>query len=246
MSGFPALLAWTALALFWLNTLLIAAAGWGEGARLLRRWGRNPRVGVVVEGTGPEGQVAIHRVRQVGRSNGEPAIWFHDRAYEAEVPGGVVALGGEQVAVAGGSVWVRRARQEAAARCPDAQAFARAHAPASRAAGWARAVEVSIGTGDVVWLSEGPDGVVIADHDPRRWRRKVAALTAALVLGLLALAAGCTALCLWPPVFGAVSKLGAFAAAVVFNLFQLFGKLHREAIQPPSTLALRGAWRAPG
>jgi hypothetical protein len=245
VSGFSALLAWAALGLFWLNTLLIAAAGWGEAAALLRRWGRRARSGVVVEGTGPAGQIAIHRVRQVGRSNGEPAIWFHDRAYEEEVPGGVVALGEERVAVAAGSVWVRRARQEAAARCPDAQAFAQAHARATRAAGWGRAVEVALAAGDVVWLSEGPDGYLIAEEHPRRWRRKVVALTAALVLGLLALASGCTALCVWPPVFGTVSKLGAFAALVVFNLFQLFGKLHHEAIQPPSRQALRGVWRGP-
>lgn len=243
MSGFPAALAYAALGLFWLNTLLIAAAGWGECARLLRAWGAGARRGFVVEGTGPEGQIAAHRVRQVGRSRGDGAIHFHDRAYEGEVTGGTIALGEERRAIAAGTVWVRRDRQRAAAACPDAEAFARAHAPATRAAGWERAVEVAIGTGEVVWLSEGPDGLLIADADPRRWRHKVAGLTAALVLGLLAAAGGCTALCLWPPVFGTVSKIGAFTALVAFNLFQLFGKLHHEAIQPPATLALRGTWQ---
>lgn len=246
MTGFPAALAYAALAIFWLNTLLIAAAGWGECARLLRSWGRRARVGIVVEGAGPAGQAAIHRVRQVGRSKGDPAIWFHDRAYEAEVPGGAVAIGTERVPLVSGSVWIGRARQHAAAACPGAEAFAGARGPASRAAGWTRAVEVAIAVGDRVWLSEGPDGPLIADADPRQWRRKITGLTAALVLGLMALAIGCTALCLWPPVFGTVSKIGALVALVVFNLFQLFGKLHREAIQPPSSLALRGVWRAPG
>ena len=51
---------------------------------------------------------------------------------------------------------------------------------------------------------------------------------------------------LWPPVFGTVSKFGAFAALVAFNLIQLLGKLHRDAIQPPSSLALRGVWRGGG
>ena len=87
--------------------------------------------------------------------------------------------------------------------------------------------------------------MLVADADPRRWRRKLMGLTAALVVGLPAVAGWCTALCLWPPVFGTVSKLGALATVVVFNLFQLMGKLHHEAIQPPATLALRGAWRAP-
>ncbi|MDC0675852.1 hypothetical protein [Nannocystis radixulma] len=245
MSGFPAALAYAALAMFWLNTLLVMAAGWGECARLLRRWGARARAGVVVEGTGPEGQIAVHRVRQVGRSKGDANIWFHDRAYEGEVLGGVVAVGAEQRALADATVWVSRARQRAAAACPDAQAFASAKPPATRAAGWGRAVEVSLGTGDRVWLSEGPDGVLIADADPARWRRKIAGLTVALVLGLGLVGALCTALCLWPPVFGTVSKLGALASLVVFNLFQLFGKLHHEAIQPPGHLALRGVWRAP-
>jgi hypothetical protein len=52
----------------------------------------------------------------------------------------------------------------------------------------------------------------------------------------------CTALCLWPPVFGTVSKLGALAALVAFNLFQLLGKLHHEAIQPPSLRVQGGQW----
>lgn len=245
MSGFPAALAYAALALFWLNTLLIAAAGWGECARLLRAWGARARRGVVVEGAGPEGQIAVHRVRQVGRSSGDPTIHFHDRAHAGEVLGGTIALGDERRALASGSVWVSRGRQAAAGACPDAETFTRAHGPATRAAGWERTVEVALGTGDVVWLSEGPDGLLLADADPARWRRKVAALTIALVLGVVTIAGACTALCLWPPVFGTVSKIGAFAALVGFNLFQLFGKLHHEAIQPPSTLALRGLWRRP-
>lgn len=244
MTGFSATLAYAALGLFWLNTLLIAAAGWGECARLRRRWGARARVGVVALGTGPEGQVAVHRVRQVGRSQGGRTIQFHDRAFASEVFGGVVVCSGEQVPVAAGSVWVSRARQTAASACPDAQAFARVRPPATRAAGWERTVEVSIRTGDRVWLSEGTDGLLIADADPRRWRRTVALQTAGLVVGVVAVAAVCTALCLWPPVFGAVSKVGALAALVTFNLFQLAGKVHHEAIQPPGSLALRGVWRA--
>ncbi|HEY8379369.1 MAG TPA: hypothetical protein VIK91_22900, partial [Nannocystis sp.] len=144
-----------------------------------------------------------------------------------------------------GTVWPGRARQVAAAACADAGAFSRAYGPATRAAGWERTVAVGLSPGDVVWLSEGPGGLLIAEGDPARWRRAIAVRTIALVVGLLATAGACTLLCLWPPVFGTVSKLGAFAALVAFNLFQLFGKLHREAIQPPATLALRGTWRRP-
>lgn len=245
MTGFPAALAYFALALFWVHTLLIAAAGWGECARLLRRWGGAGRPGRVLEGAGPQGQLATHRVRQVGRSKGDAAIWFHDRAHEAEVFGGRVAVEGETRALAEGrgAVWVAGAAQARAGRCPGAQAFAQAHARATKAAGWERAVEVSLGPGDLVWLCEGAEGLLVAGEDPRRWQARARGLTTALVLGLLVLGAACTALCLWPPVFGTVSKVGAFAALVAFNLFQLFGKLHHDAIQPPGTRALRGVWR---
>lgn len=248
MTGFPAALAYLALALFWVHTLLIAAAGWGECARLLRRFGGEGRPGRVLEGAGPQGQLATQRVRQVGRSKGDAAIHFHDRARESEVFGGRVAIGGEERALAPGrgEVWGVRAGLAAASRCPGAEAFAQAHPRATRAAGWERSVEVSLGPGDPVWLIEGPEGPVIAGEDPRGWRTRALAATVGLVAVLLVFGAGCTALCLWPPAFGAVSKVGAFAALVAFNLFQLFGKLHREAIQPPGSRALRGLWRDAG
>lgn len=246
MTGFPAALAYFALALFWVHSLLIVAAGWSEAATLLRAWGRAARRGRVIHGAGPEGQLAIHRVRQVGRSRGDGKIWFHDRAYEGALLGGEVAVGDERRALAaGGSVWVPRARQAEAARCAGAEAFAAASPRAVKAAGWPRDVEVSLGPGDAVWLSEGPDGPLVAGEDPARWRRGVTARTIALAVGVPAIAAGCTLLCLWPPVFGTVSKVGAFVSLVVFNLFQLAGKLHHDAIQPPGTRALGGLWRAP-
>lgn len=246
MTGFPAALAYSALALFWVHTLLIAAAGWSEARALLGAWAREARRARVLQGTGPEGQLAVHRVRQVGRSRGDGKIWFHDRAYEAALLGGEVAIGDERRALAaGGSVWPAREKQVAAGGCPGTEAFSTASARAIKASGWERAVEVALGPGDAVWLSEGPDGPLVAAEDPTRWRRRVTALTLALVVGLVLGAAGLTALCLWPPVFGTVSKIGAFAALVVFNLFQLFGKLHHEAIQPPGVRGLGGLWRAP-
>lgn len=245
MSGFEAALAYAALALFWVHSLLIAAAGASEAAALLRARGGRSRRGVVISGAGPEGQLAVHRVRQVGRSKGDGKVWFHDRAYESEVFGGEVEVGAERRAIADGvgEVWPGRARQVAAAACPDGQVLAEARARAVKAAGWERAVEVELAPGDPVWLLEGTGGTVLADEDPRRWRTKVAALTAALVIVVIGAAAGCTALCLTAPVFGTVSKIGAFAALVVFNVVQLFGKLHHEAIQPPATLPLGGGWR---
>ena len=86
---------------------------------------------------------------------------------------------------------------------------------------------------------------MLADFDPRTWRTHALLRTWALVVGLLAAAGACTAACLWPPVFGTVGKLGAFAALVAFNLFQLLGKLHHDAIQPPPGRVVGGAWPRP-
>lgn len=230
MSGFPAALAYFALGLFWVHTLLIAAAGIGEAAELLRAYGGAVKRQVVSSGAGPGGQFAVHRVRQVGRSRGDGKVWFHDRAYESELFG------------AAGEVWPGRAQQVEAAACPNAQVLAEARARASKAAGWERTVEVEFTEGDPVWLFDGPGGSVVAGDDPRAWRTRVVALTGGLVIALLGPAAACTAMCLAEPAFGTVSKIGAFAALVVFNLFQLLGKLHHEAIQPPSRRALLGRW----
>jgi hypothetical protein len=230
VSGFPAALAYFALGLFWVHTLLIAAAGLAEARELLRAYAGKSRRIVVSSGAGPEGQFAVHRVRQVGRSRGDGKVWFHDRAYESELFGEV------------GEVWPGREQQVEAAACPNAQVLAEARGRASKAAGWERTVEVEFTEGDAVWLFPGPGGQVVAGEDPRGWRTRVLALTGALAAGLVGAAAVVTAMCLAEPAFGTISKIGAFAGVVVFNLFQLFGKLHHEAIQPPSRRALLGRW----
>ena len=251
---FTGFMAAFALAAFWVNTLLIAGAGWSECAGLRRRYaymsrGTGARRGVVTA-AGADGVVALGTVVQVGRSNGRGPILFHDRSRGSRVLGGVVALAdGERRELAEGAaaeVWVSRAALRRAAACPDAGSFAGALPAATRAAGWERRIELPVRVGDTIWLAGQALGeLVIADADPRRWLARVTWLTAALVLGLLVVAGACTAACLWPPVFGTVSKLGAFAGLVAFNLFQLVGKLHHDAIQPPSLRVLDGQWSAP-
>ena len=169
-------------------------------------------------------------------------------------------------------VWISAAAKRRAAACPEPGAFAAALPAASRAAGWERRVELPLRVGATIWVAplqvgaaqglrdaadadargsggsasaDAMSGYLLADFDPRAWRARVAGLTVALVLGLLVVAGACTWLCLWPPVFGTVSKVGAFAAVVAFNLFQLFGKLHHDAVQPPHAATLDGSWGAP-
>jgi hypothetical protein len=240
---FTTLVAYFALAAFWVNTLLIVAAGWQAWAGLGRRYAAalaGARRGTVVAGAGPDGALALLRVRQVGRTDGRGPLLLHDRAAGTAVFGGEVALAGGEVAslAEGGDleVWPSAATRRRAAS-PAGVDVAAARRQGARAAGWERTVELPLRVGDAIWLG----GQVLAEFDPRAWRARATALTGVFVVGVLAAAAGCTALCLWPPAWGTVSKLGAFAALVLFNLFQLLGKLHHDAIQPPR--ALGGAWK---
>ncbi|HEY0133183.1 MAG TPA: hypothetical protein VGB85_03860 [Nannocystis sp.] len=254
---FTGFMAAFALAAFWLNTVLIAAAGWSECVALRRRYAflsSGTARGEVVAGAGPDGAIAAWRVVQVGRSNGRGPILFHDRGRASPVFGGVVQVAGQELGVPAGAtaeVWLGPRARARAVACPDAQSFAAAMPAASRAAGWERTVEVPLRAGDAIWFTgqapenQGNSRYILADFDPRRWRARITAMTAGLVVGLLVVAGACTAACLWPPAFGMVSKLGAFAALVAFNLFQLFGKLHHDAIQPPAAAILGGSWRRP-
>ncbi len=252
---FTSFMAGFALLAFWLNTLLIAGAGLSECLSLRRRYAArlatgNLRRGTVVAAEGGE-ELARWRARQVGRSNGRGPILFHDRARGSTVLGGALQLedGTRVVLPAGadGEVWIAEDRKRRAAACDSVEAFAAALPGASRAAGWERSVEATLRVGDTIWLGGqvGSAAIVLADLDPRAWRARITGLTAALIGGLLAVAGGCTLLCLWPPVFGTLSKIGAFAAVVAFNLFQLAGKLHHDAIQPPPERTLEGVWARP-
>ena len=253
---FTSFMAGFALLAFWLNTLLIAGAGLLECGALRRRYADRMAPGslrrvTIAAGQGPGESVALWRAQQVGRSNGRGPILFHDRVRVSLVLGGALQLDGgapvELPAEAPGEVWISQRRKRAAARCAGAEVFTAALPGATRAAGWERSVEVPLRCGETIWLGGqvGVGPIVLADEDPRAWRARITGLTAALVLGVVLVAAGCTVLCLWPPVFGTLSKLGALAAVVAFNLFQLLGKLHHDAIQPPSERTLDGAWARP-
>jgi hypothetical protein len=167
-----------ALAILWVNTLLIVAAAAKEllvlearRARLkLRTPGQaTPGYGLlkgrVREGNGPEGALARHRVEQVGRSAGEPgknpAIVFADRRAEGEVLGGSIALDGEGEAMitpapespAGCEVWVSEVALRDAAACPSDEQLDAALVEARKARGFARAVEVALKPGQEVWIA---------------------------------------------------------------------------------------------
>ena len=264
-----------ALAILWVNTLLIAAAAWKEIAALAV-WRRrlvalegDEGAGLVrarvTEGAGPGGALAVQRVEQLGRAatqddGGRRVILFSDRSAAGEIFGGVVAREGSGAsitvdAVASAEVWIAASTLEARGACASDEAFDRAYEGARKARGFARAVE-GAAMGEVFLfgqlrpmgkgLSLSPaksGGLLVATFDPRPWLARKIGLAALFIAGEIAVAAGCTALALWPPRFGLVSTLGGAACLGFFLIVQPAGTALRDVVRLPSRASLRGRWR---
>lgn len=150
-----------ALAILWVNTLLIAAAAAKELAAL-GAWRRrlvlldgDSGTGLVrarvTHGAGPGGALAVHRIEQLGRAAtqddaGRRVILFSDRSTASEVFGGTATRDGSDATITldgGGDaeVWVSAAELHATAACASDEVFDVAFADAKRARGYARAVE---------------------------------------------------------------------------------------------------------
>jgi hypothetical protein len=250
-----------ALAILWVNGLLVAAAALKElwpirawtraiagGARLVE--------GIVVRGNGPYGALAVHRVEQLGRATDAGGVVFSDRSYRGEVFGGAIALegGGAEVAIAESAVaevWLDATEVAEAAACPSPSAFVAALEPAKKACGHTRTVEAAVREGARVFVvvgrarESGPD-VLVATIDPRSWARKRSSLVIAFAMAELLVLAGFTTLALAPPAFGAVSKVGALLGLAFFLLVTPLGTMVRDAVRPPSRCALRGRWSREG
>lgn len=219
----------------------------------------------VTEGAGPGGALALQRVEQVGRAatqddGGRRVILFADRSAVGEVFGGVVAREGSDSTITvdaapSAEVWIPAAALEARGACPSDEAFDRAHADARKARGFARAVEAAA-TGEVFLFGQlrpmgkglalspaKSGGLLVATFDPRPWLTRKIRLAALFIVGEVAVAAGCTAVALWPPRFGLVSTLGGAACLGFFLIAQPAGTALRDAVRLPSRASLRGRWR---
>jgi len=157
-----------ALAILWVNTLLVAAAAWKEIAALavwrqrLVALAGDEGVGLVrarvTAGSGPGGALAVHRIEQLGRAatgddNGRRVILFADRIAAGEVFGGTAAREGSGAeitvdAVASAEVWLPPPPLTASGACASDEAFDQAFVQAKKARGFARAVEAAA-TGEV-------------------------------------------------------------------------------------------------
>ncbi len=150
-----------ALAILWVNTLLIAATAWKEIAALTV-WRRrlvlvegDGGVGLVrarvTHGAGPGGALAVQRIEQLGRAathddGGRRVIHFADRSAVGEVFGGTATRDGSGVEIAvdaeaSAEVWVPATALAASGACASDEVFDRAFTNAKKARGFARAVE---------------------------------------------------------------------------------------------------------
>jgi hypothetical protein len=237
-----------ALGILWANTLLIAAAAGQQLRDLLRRRAALAGVvrGRVARGDGPGGAIAVHRVAQVGRAaEGGDVILFHDRGASGEIFGGVVETADGPIAIAphaDAEVWLSRAEIVDAGACASAAAFDEAHAAARRARGFTRTIEARLTSGQEVFVH---GRALVATLDPRPALARRAALAAAFIVGAILLAAACTAVALWPPIFGRISTLGGALCLLFFLLVQPAGTALRDAVLVPSRAIVRGAWKRP-
>ena len=243
-----------ALAILWVNTLLVAGAAGRQIVDLLalRRRLRGALEGRVASGLGPAGALATHVVEQLGRQAADdrdrPAIAFTDRRYGGECHGGVVETSSGPVHVpaideAGVEIWPDPGALAAAAA--GRGGFAAAYDQAKKAKGFARTVSTDVAAGARVWVVLDGPGAIVSAIDPRRWCTRKIALLVGFVLGALAIAGGCTAVALWPPHFGTISTVGGALCLAYFLLIQPAGTAVRDAVLRPSRAILRGSWIGP-
>jgi hypothetical protein len=207
--------------------------------------------GTVRRGDGPDGVLARNVVVQIGRGKGDGRIHFSDAAYRSEVFGGSIELAdGRQIECPTSDVpvWPDLERRAASALPSSNADIERVEAQAKRAKGWEREVVGSLAVGDPVWIaSRASDGqigelLLVSAIDPRRWLSGRCWLIIGFIVAELALAAACTVVAVWPPMFGLVSMIGAAAALGFFLGVQPIGVLVNEAVRTPDRAYLRGSW----
>ncbi|WP_437971415.1 hypothetical protein WMF04_19855 [Sorangium sp. So ce260] len=257
-----------ALAILWVNTLLIVAAALKQLAAVvatLRRLGPPRGDGAallearVLRGDGLGGALAGHRIEQVGRAGaggrGIEEIVFADSGHGGEIYGGAVVADGREIAITPaveGEVWVSRAEVCAASACPSEARFDEAYQHARKPRGFSRTVEARICAGAPVWLlgaverdADGPARMrptFVSGVDPRAFCRGKLALLSLGVAGILGALVGCTALALSRPRFGPASTAGGALCLAFFLLVQPLGTALRDAARSPSSAPARGRW----
>lgn len=241
-----------------LRRLLRPLASPREGAVGLLR-------GTVIRADGPANVLARNVVEQVGRGKGDGKLHFSDAGHHSEVFGGELELDdGLRVELGvvetgtGAVVWPDLAARAAAAAPSSGAQITEAEPQARRAKGFVRTVEQRITAGQQVWvaarwrhgarwqLEPGVAGaVLISAIDPRRWLARKCGMIVGFIVGDLAIAAACTLVAVWPPLFDWVSMLGAVAGLGFFLAVQPLGVSVNESARTPDRAYLRGTWTKP-
>ena len=235
-----------ALGILWVNTLLVAAAALGR-ARELRGLRQRLSSGGVFHGKLASGAASLV-VEQVGRqgSGATPTVVWHDRSHACRIDAVVERSSGDAVVIDGTEepmVWLDSGAVRAAA-LPGPDAFDRVFEEARKAKGSARTLEVSVTQEAEVWASRAP--ALIATIDPIGWcRKREAVLSIGFVPAIVILAAGVTALTLYPPVFGTVSTVGGALGLAFFLLVLPAGTAMRDWARAPHERFVRGRWSRP-
>ena len=248
-----------ALAILWVNTLLVVGASIRPLLASLRRARQFRRSGILAEALET---VAEHRVEQVARrveTAGKRALLWHDRNYGGVIFAAQIQHGDQRLTLqacegAQAEIWVSRARVQANAACPSAEAFDEAHQQAKGAKGYRRTLRTSIEAGERVWVcGQIQDGTLgaseafplwVSTECPLAWRRRHLLLWLVFITAVLAMAAAITMLALQPPLFGRLSTIGGALGLVYFLLVQPAGVAFRDATLPPSRAAVAGRWLA--
>ncbi|MDI1474993.1 hypothetical protein [Polyangium sp. y55x31] len=224
-------------------------------------------IGRVTRGDGVGRILATHGIPQVGRlaRGDEPVVLFEDRPAESASFGGAIEAEGRTVEIppltgSGVEVWHGPDALREAAACPSPEAFDAALPDARKARGFSRKVTANIPEGSVLYAfgalrKDGPtprlapaaDGtLILSTIDPRSFCGQKTRLGWLFLFGVLALAAGVTALALHDPIVSTTSKLGGALGLAFFLLVQPAGTGLAGALARPSVAALRGEWRRPG
>lgn len=239
-----------ALAILWVNVLLVAAAalqhrsklGAVRGAWAAARARGELVEGVVERGDGPGGVFATRRIEQTGRAMtiGAPdRILFTDRGASARCHGGAVRAGDRAIEIAPreeAEVWIDERAPARREECDFGVAWARA----STNRGLPSAIVQSIVAGDRVWIDRGTSR--IAAMDPiALLDRKRALLVAFAAIDVL----GCalvSAIALWPPALGPVSMIGGMLGLAYFLGITPIANVVRDAAKIPPDRRVGGIW----
>ncbi|MBX7099478.1 MAG: hypothetical protein K1X89_17315 [Myxococcaceae bacterium] len=225
-----------ATALMVMLDLLIDFRALGARAKALR--------GRVLQATVGEKTLGFHEVEQRVRQFEvpKPAFALFDRAHRWSLTGGPVTAGTEPLEVVpapGAEVWPELGAQQAQ---PVDPSLLKASAGPK---GALRVVRTELSPGTTVFLAGTREGATLRTElaslvEPLSWLRSRRTLVLGLIALDLAWASAGTAVALWPPVFGLVSKLGAAVLLGHFLGITPLAVLVREKCRWPSLAFVQG------